>query len=181
MTKISALTAITTPLLTTDELAITRAGTSRKVSVLNLLGWTEVVKVADESLASNTTLQTDDELIFTAANGAIYDIDGTLIYGSPAGAGTPDLKIAFGEDATARGQIRSIGLNTTDAASGADMLANRTATATHGTAAVDRSLKFSGVYWGGGGTFAVMWAQGTSSASALIVRAGSILRYRRLK
>jgi hypothetical protein len=38
----------------------------------------------------------------------------------------------------------------------------------------------TGGHVGGGGTFNIKWVQGTTNASPTIVRAGSVLRYRRI-
>jgi hypothetical protein len=140
-------------------------------------GWTEVVKQADQSSVT-TTLAPDDELLFTADLDAVYEINATLIYSNAAGG--PDLKIAVGEDSTARGQVKTIGLNTSDGASGADIRTNQADTAIHGSAVAERPIVFLGAHIGGGGTWVLLWAQGTGNATATVVKAGSVLRYRRL-
>jgi hypothetical protein len=142
-------------------------------------GWTNVIKAADESVASSTAVQNDDELFFTATSGAVYQVELWLVYANAAGA-APDLKIDLGEDATARGAFESIGLSTADAAAATQFLANQTATATFGTAATKRMASISGNHAGNGGTFRLRWAQNTSNGTATIVYAGSLLRYRRV-
>ena len=181
MTKISNLTA-TTSLVETDELVLARAGTSRKFTALAAGLWGNVRKAADESVASSTTVQNDDELFFTAVSGGQYEIEVMLVYGSPAGGTTPDLKIDLGEDTTARGVVGTlVGFSNTDVAFGNVFGAtNQTATWIFGTATTDRIAKLVGVHTGGGGTFRLRWAQNVSGVNATIVRAGSLIRYRRV-
>lgn len=142
--------------------------------------WITVLKTGDESLNTNTVVQNDDHLSFATVSGAVYEIELGLIYASPAGAGTPDLKIDLGEDATARGVFTSVGLSTADAAQVTNILANQTATITLGTAAANREAKLWGQYVGNGGTFRLRWAQNTSNGNDVTVRGGSYLRYRRV-
>jgi hypothetical protein len=142
--------------------------------------WTVVTKASDESVASSTTLQNDDELFFTAVSGGLYDIELYLIYASPAGAGTPDFKVALGEDATTRGVAQFVSLSAADGANTNVFGMNQTGNTTAGTAAANRAIKLWGWYVGNGGTFRLLWAQGTSDVSPTILRAGSLLRYRRI-
>lgn len=146
--------------------------------------WTKVTKGSDESVNSSgtgTTLQADDALLFTAAASAVYEFEILLIYASPAGGATPDLKVALGEDATTRGQSVAYEFFTTSdtatAASGV-VACNQTAIFGFGTNAADRVARIRGWYIGNGGTFNVLWAQNTSNANNTTVRAGSTLRYR---
>ena len=141
----------------------------------------EVTKTGDESVSSSTVIQDDDELFFTATSGAVYEIEVMLVYASPAGGGTPELKVGFGEDSTARGVFGypgGIWATNDSAVQGTTILANQTATVATGTATGNRGFKALGVYTGGGGTFRVQWAQNVSGVNATVVRAGSVLRYR---
>jgi hypothetical protein len=159
------------------ELEFTRAGDSG----VGGSDWTAtIVKSADESVASSTTLQNDDELFFTAVSGSSYLVELIVIYGSPAGAGGPDIKFGAGEDATTRGILDALLLTTADATFLGVVNANNGSIGSAGTAATDRGLILRGTYLGNGGTFRFVWAQNTSSANATIVRAGSILRYKKL-
>lgn len=143
--------------------------------------WTRVVKTADESVASSTVPQNDDELFFATVSGGYYDIILFIKYGSPAGGGTPDLKTVYGEDATARGQMFGNGISNTDTITTFSANADQTATIIAGTLATDRSLVVrSSGYIANGGTFRLMWAQNASGVNATIVRAGSELAYRRI-
>lgn len=143
--------------------------------------WTTVTKASDESVTSSTVLQDDNELFFSTVAGGVYEFEAILIYASPAGAGTPDCKVLFAEDATLRGQFGGHALTTADAASTGQSGTGTGSTAFGlGTAAANRGVKLTGVHTGGGGTLKVQWAQNTSSVNATIMRAGSILRYRRI-
>lgn len=143
-------------------------------------GWVVVAKASDESVASSVAVQNDDELFFATVSGAQYQVEIVLVYGSPAGAGTPDLKVVVGEDSTARGVVSQQGYSPTDVATFATGAANQTTSFLFGTAAADRVGLLFGTYTGAAGTFRVQWAQNTSGANATIVRAGSVLRYRRI-
>lgn len=157
------------------------AATARTNLGLLDVPWTLVTKASDESLNTNTTLQNDDELLFATVAGGIYEFDCFLLYGSPVGAGTPDLKFAAGEDNTSRGNMFVVGLSTTDTnniTSGA--VRQGTALTTFGTAAANRLARIHGEFLAVGGTFSIQWAQGTSDANNVTVRATSFMRYRRL-
>lgn len=180
--RISELTSGGT-ILSTDEVVVNRGGASFRVTGVAADSWAndwvEVVKAVDESV-TNTTLQGDDSITFSAASGKSYQIEVVVIYASPAGAGTPDIKMVFGEDTTARGVISGMGQTTTDVATLGTALQNGTSNFAFGTAATDRVIYFFGHYVGAGGTWRMQWAQQTSNANPVIVRAGSLLRYRQL-
>lgn len=142
--------------------------------------WTVVTKTADESVSSSAASQNDDHLFFATVNGAVYEINVFLVYASPVGAGVPDIKVDFGEDSTARGSVTAISLSSSDAPQTNSISANQTQTVIGGTATTKRGIQALCQYTGGGGTFRVRWAQGTSDANPLIVYAGSLLRYRRV-
>lgn len=101
-----------------------------------------------------------------------------LIYASPGGAGTPDLKAELSEDATARGAIQWVSLGATDAAQTLTTTDVGGVTAVAGTAATKRVVRAVGTHVGGGGIFKLRWAQNTSNAQPTIVYTGSVLRYR---
>jgi hypothetical protein len=138
--------------------------------------WTYVSKTADESVTSSTALQADNELTFTATSGKAYEIYVILIFANPVG-GTANIKVGYGEDATIRGSMTMVG---NGAAIAVNVLSNQTASATYTTGTANRVIGGLGAYLGNGGTFTVLWAQGTSSANPTTVRAGSQLRYRQV-
>jgi hypothetical protein len=142
--------------------------------------WTTVVKASDQSIASSAVLTNDTELFFATVNGAVYEIEMVLIYGSPAGGGTPEIKLAYAEDGTARGTMHSVGYSTADGAQSLGQLVMTTSTTAWGTATGNRPIAVRGAHVGGGGTFHVMWAQSASGVNPTIMRAGSLLRYRRI-
>lgn len=142
--------------------------------------WYVVAKTADESVTSSTTLQNDDHLFFTATSGASFEFEFSLVYANAAGA-TPDMKVAAGEDATARGAWNRSGIGTSDTAlSSAGHLTDQTDAAGFGTSATKRMAGGVGRHQGAGGTFRILWAQNTSDGTATIVYTGSLLRYRRI-
>ena len=143
-------------------------------------GWTKVLKLADESVDTNTTPQNDDEIFFQTENGGVYDYWGGLIYASPVGGTAPDLKTAWGEDATARGLIAGFGISNTDVEFTGLAQTNQTGTMIYGTATTDRHVRLTGIHVGAGGIFRMLWAQNASSPNATVVRAGTFLYYRRI-
>jgi hypothetical protein len=144
-------------------------------------GFTTVTKAVDESLAANTTLQADDELTFATVAGTPYEVELYLYYASPAGGATPDIKVALGEDATARGQMSVQYLSAAaDTPTVNTKAADSTTTSDAGTNAGNRVVVAKGVYYGAGSPFRVLWAQINSNANPVIVRAGSTLAYRAL-
>lgn len=142
--------------------------------------WTTVRKTADESVSSNTTVQNDDELFFTDVSGALYEVELVIIYGSPAGGGTPDLKAALGY-ASNWGVFQYGGWAANDTLVNTVFNSNASQNPIFGTAAADRVGFIRGVMPGLGSTFRFLWAQNSSDSNATIVRAGSVLRYRRFQ
>ncbi len=141
-------------------------------------GWTQVVAASDQSIASSTVLTNDAELAFQTVAGVQYSVFIVLRYGSPAGAGTPDIQTAFGEDATPRGFFTAAGLSNSEAQFTALSAADQTDTSVFGTAATDRTVLIAGSYIGNGGIFRLLWSQFVSGANATIRRAGSAILYR---
>lgn len=140
--------------------------------------WTQVLKTITESVDTSTVVQNDDELFFTAEAGKLYEIILCILYDSPAGGTTPDLKCDTGEDAAIRGQLNGIVVSTADAATAVGIASNQTATFAAGTVNSERMALFQGTHRGNGGTFRLRWAQNTSNANATRVLAGSFIRYR---
>ncbi len=140
--------------------------------------WTTIVKSGDENV-SNSTLQNDDELLFTAASGGMYEVELMAIY-TNAGGATADIKIAIGQDTTKRGGFAAIGLSAADAAQVVALDGRNNAVVTGGTDTTLRALLIKGWYAGTGATVNVLWAQNTTDASATVMKAGSMLRYRRI-
>ena len=139
-----------------------------------------VTKTSDESM-TGTTLQDDNHLFFTATSGKIYFIEFTLIFASPAGGGTPDIKVIAGEDNTYRGMYQGLGANNSIGETRNlpifDSKLNATP-ATAGTAAGKRLYAMEGWHTGAGGTWKIQWAQNTSNANNLTVYTNSYLRYK---
>lgn len=144
--------------------------------------YTYVVKSADQSVASSTTLTNDSELFFSAVSGTSYLFDCVMFY-SNAGGGTADFKFAMlGEDGTQRGAYSNV-VGTTTADGGMTVvstgIANAPSGTSYGTAAIVRMLLVTGYYIAASNfNLRVQWCQVTSDPSATVVKAGSYLRYR---
>ena len=143
--------------------------------------WTTVRKTADESVTSSTTLQDDDELYFATSSGSVYSVEMVLLYASPVGGGTPDMKVSAGESGGQAAVLSDGHLTASNTASGpGHLLYDLTLPIDLGTATTKRMSVWWGMHVGGGGTFKVQWAQSTSSGNATTVYAGSYLRYRQI-
>lgn len=143
--------------------------------------WTTIVKSQDESVTSSAAFQADDELFFTGVSTAFYEIELLLIYASPLGAGTPDILFNVYEDGTTRGIGQCLGWTTGDSTVTAALGFSNGGGYARGTAAANRAAFMWGIYGpAAGGTVGLNWCQNTSGSNATIVRAGSILRYRRI-
>jgi hypothetical protein len=197
--KLSDLTDIS-PNLTTDDLVYcvnNPGGTpaSRKATIAELFAlgatvgvtWNAVVAASDQDISSQTTPQNDSELFFSLTAAKLYAFDLDLVYSSPVGAGTPDLKFAFAGPATLTGQWSiDMWLTTADAAGTISQSTALTTTGTIGTAATPRMAHIIGwCYSTGGGSgssgLILQWSQNTSGANATRRHAGSTLRYRQVQ
>lgn len=144
------------------------------------VAWTPVVKAGDTSRDSTTTATLDPELQFTSVLNALYEVWGFIIYASPAGAGTPDIKPAWGEDNTVRGQFWNLEYSTADANRLTGVGAALNAGDAAGTAATNRVIVSMGYLFGTGNAMGFGWAQATSDSNPTVVKTGSVLRYRRI-
>jgi hypothetical protein len=146
--------------------------------IANTSGWTIVRKSADESF-NDTALQDDDQLQFQTVAGTPYEIEILVLYASPGGAGTPDIKCELSEDSTPRGATMWVGLSTTDAAQALTTTDVGGVSATFGTAVAKRIARGLAHHVGNGGLMKFRWAQNTKSVpNPIFVYTGSVLRYR---
>ena len=143
-----------------------------------------VAKAADESVTSSTTLQDDDELFFTVAANAVYEVGGFLRYLGVAGVGI--FKVGWSGPASATFDWLPSGLIDTDTANTADHMwggykaigDSNTFGGSGSTAVVARP--YGRLVTSTAGTFKLRWAQGTSSGTATTLKAQSYLIYRRI-
>lgn len=153
------------------------AGRAPTPDQLNMLIPIFARKTADESLPSSTTLQDDDQLAVAVDANATYWVQ-TFISYEAATAG--DLKIGWSAPAGAEFPWNFAGLTSTAATAGdAVYSAVNTLSGTDtaggigaGAALVARPSGIL-VISSTPGTFTFRWAQGTSSATPTIVKAGS--------
>lgn len=146
-----------------------------------------IVKSADESVTSSTALQDDDELLFAGAANTAYrfrlvafvtgSINGDIKFGFtfPTGAGGATITwMGYGVVSTATTQA--------DALHSAGYVASTTADQTltfnaHGNGTLiiaEGYIEFGST----AGNLILRWAQGTSNATATIVKKGSSLEYK---
>ena len=123
-------------------------------------------------------LANDSEIFFATAAGIVYVFSALIIYGSPAGAGAPDLKCTFGITTNPFGTASYTGINVSDTGIATTTQGcSVTAGVTFGTAATNRTVYVQGVTLGDGNPLRLLWAQNTSNAAATIVRAESYVTY----
>jgi hypothetical protein len=144
------------------------------------VGWTVITKAIDTSRNTTTTIAADPELAATLVSGGLYEVELYVIFVSASGGGTPDIKMGFAEDATSRGAWFISYLNAADSPALSNQACNNSASVACGTATTNRSAFMRAVYWAAGGSAALYWAQNTSDANDTTVKAGSVMRYRRI-
>lgn len=138
------------------------------------------IKTADEGpVVSNVTPQNDDHLFVSVAANSRYIVQGWIRY--VAESATPDLRINYTYPAGAtfaRNDFGTAFTAGTVAAEAVDMTTQTTADNGRGAGTAERGLIVLGYLSTGGtaGTFRVTWAQLTSSADDLFVKAGSWIR-----
>ena len=128
-------------------------------------------KAANESVASSTTLQNDDNLKFSVAANDIWTFELFLIVSGDAAG---DIKIAFTAPTGATINWGAIGQTIADAFSDAVVSGSGT-TASFGVGAASRTILIRGtvVVSTTAGTIQLQWAQDTSSVTATVVATGS--------
>ena len=141
-------------------------------------------KTTDESVTSSTTLQNDDALSVSVLASCTYEVKLFLVYDA---ATSGDLKFGFTGPAFATFDWVQGGLlNTADASFGSFAMDFKNATATAIVTGAGAGTKLIAMPEGllvvstTAGSFGLQWAQGTSSATATHVFAGSWMRLRRV-
>jgi hypothetical protein len=164
-------------------LVIATAGASATAAGVNELSARGVVKPTDESVSSSTTMQPDNDLLYALTEvNATYEFSCYLDYeGGTINAS--DLKWQWAVPAGAVLRYQAFYVTTANALGGGSTQL--------GSDIVVAGSKGAGVLMGvsmhGGltmstttGNIALSWAQNTSSATATIVHAASVLRLLRL-
>lgn len=142
----------------------------------------QVVKTADETLASTTTVQPDDDLYLPVEANATYLFSGWLWY--TAASTTPDIRINFSVPSGAQMFRSALGqVNGATSVSGILDTAVLTAVTADGRGAYTTPL--STVYSGylitssTAGTFQLQWAQVANSTDVVTLKAGSWIQLTR--
>ena len=146
------------------------------IQKFNSVGWNVVLKTANETRASTTTLTSDSDLRFAMRSGRVYCVRGRIFFNTAA---TPDFKFSItGPTATsivvqrkscvAAGTPAEVALDT--ALPGSTSLAGPA-----GNGYVEFTIIFDPTT--SSDFFAFNWAQNTSNASNTTVLAGSYLEY----
>lgn len=163
-------------------MALFTAGNVLTAAQLNALNGF-VIKTADESVTSSTTLQNDDHLLWTIATTGTYMVDAYL-YGVSAANAAGDLRLGF---SFPTGTMHFSGLAPDDSLAAGAVQANQwTAilSATSGTSFIAYGLSTTtlGLHLHGAltatatGTLRLIWAQFGSNVNASTLKAGSHMR-----
>lgn len=187
---------------TSADTSLTRSGTSTLTLAGSLtitgsltvsgIGQTQyVVKTADESVTSSTTLQNDDHLVLPVVAGAVYTFALDL-YMIDAGDFTGDFKMSFTCPTGATFDMHGAGAHTTDLTAGTSSNGEwiaKLATASAGanltfgcgnTSATGARIYGRLVMGGTGGNFQLQWAQNVSDVSGTTLKAGSYMTMTRV-
>lgn len=133
-----------------------------------------VLKTTDESVASSTTLQDDDELFLTLEANGVYEFEALLIITSDV---TPDFKYLWNE-ADGTFDFTQTLWETGAAVSQDSINEISAALAVIVTGTTENFILIKGIIIaaGAGGTLQLQWAQNTSDAGSTVVKANSYLR-----
>jgi hypothetical protein len=139
--------------------------------------WDElIIKPLDEVIASTTT-QDDDDFHFVTVAGKVYEI--VLFVAVLCSSTVADIKFQMGENTnTKTGWVTSAGTTTTDGAHGTAIPNTLATPIAFGGSTFIRCFHFDGSFLGQGGTWKWRWA--CNSSGTTTVKAGSIMRYRRV-
>lgn len=180
---INSFTALTTLDKNSDSTLVYDASTAtvKKVLLKYLSPWITIVKTADESTNTDTTVSADSELTFTLAANTKYTVHGKVWFTTPAAA---DFKYRFRTiSATTIWLIHKYiaPLATAETESAIDIATPTTQISVTSAGAVTDPgfVEFEARIEQGGsaGTFYFDWAQNTSNASNTTVKAGSYIEY----
>lgn len=143
---------------------------------------TVVLKTANESVTSSTTMQDDDDFSFPLAAGKSYRIEAVL---GVSGAAAGDIKVAWvgaggvaGLSATRYCLGPAAAITDASAATVRTQRANITTVIAYGTdgalqSAIREEFLVETTTSGAAGTLTMQWAQNASSATATVMCAGS--------
>lgn len=130
-------------------------------------------KAANEDVTSSTTLQNDDELLFTAGANEKWSIFIFLLYSAAAAGATPGFKVGWSGPSGATADWHRLGRN---AAEVVQLDYYVTQESEEATTTTDPFLIWGSLKMGStGGTVNFQWAQANSSVSATTVETGSTL------
>jgi len=154
------------------------AGQRLTAALLRSMQPITVVKAADESVTSSTTLQDDNHLILPLEANATYTLEGGLYYDGQFNAG--NLKLTWTLPASATFYWSANGPATGGAAAYASnaVTSGNISLGTYGTggAKTTASVNATVVTVGTAGNMTLRWAQDTSNATATTIYAKSWLR-----
>lgn len=142
----------------------------------------QVVKTADETLASNVTVQPDDDLYLPVEANATYLFSGWVWY--TAASTTPDIRINFAVPSGAQMFRSAFGqINGATGVSGILDTAVLTAASADGRGAYTTPLStnYAGylITSSTAGTFQLQWAQVATSTDVVTLKAGSWIQLTR--
>ncbi len=135
-----------------------------------------IVKAVDETLASSTTLQDDNELLFAVAASETWSVQVGYIY-TTGGSSSPDIRVALNAPAGATCTYGTANISHAGNLAAGEAGTCNTAITIATTATGEKSGLLGGSVVNGAntGNIAFRWAQGTSNATSTQVENGSYL------
>lgn len=146
-------------------------------------GWdATIVKASDEAVVSSTTLQDDDELFFTPAADAWYEFTLAIVFTTTTNSG---IAFEISQDANVRGVVARAVVSGATAILNINVVQQTLFNVSTGPTSLNGGLlQLWGWFMTGSGAQNALkfrWAQQTSVGSpGTKVKAGSVLRYRRI-
>lgn len=150
--------------------------------------WTaKVIKAVDQSFTSTSYVDVSS-FSFITTNGYKYEIDFCLVVDSASA--TPDMRFAWGErNITSSfadvvdGSVTGTGTSTADVGNNFSQFSNlqpdsHGLNTALGIGTAKRMYRFFGTHQGRGGTVKMQIRQNVGNANAIVLRAGSFIRYR---
>ncbi len=137
-----------------------------------------VVKAADESVTSSTTLQDDNHLILALEANATYVVEGALFYDGQFNAGNLKLTWSLPASATIYWAPNAPATGGAAAYASQATTSGNLSVGTYGTGGTKTTASISATVTTAGtaGSMTLRWAQDTSSATATTIYAKSWLR-----
>lgn len=173
-TPSSAITSVTS----SDGSVSVTNGTGPVVDLsIETATWNQVILQADQSYVSTTVQVAVPGITFNTTAGKSYAFELYVAYANPTGNTAGGLKTSIGEDSTARGWVSVWGWTSGGTILSSAFLYALTTTVSTANITADRTVVFKGTHTGNGSPWIMKCAQNVSDPTAVVLRAGTVLRW----